>query len=176
MILAQLSPPVQRLVAIGLAILTVLLALEWLIIPLFNGIESQRDDLAALREHRAFLVNAQRWPDETTGPVIDRHLLVRGTGPTASRALHDTLVGMATPLGVGTSGVQIVEEASGNAHRFTIALRTDGPHDAVLSFLAAVERGHPLLRVQQLTLEPAPGRDGALTAQITLRGYGATPS
>ena len=162
----------RRFIAAGLAVLTLLLAMQLLVTPLLSVISELRDELALLKVREARLTAARNWPSRPDGDVAIGALLVSGSEAEAREALSERLTGMAATEGLVEPSVGVSAERGDDAIAYAITLSVSGPHDAVLRFLAEVEGGRPLLRVRTLSLVPVPQREGELAAEMQLDAIG----
>lgn len=163
----------RRFIAAGLAVLTLLLAMQLLVTPLLSAISELRDELALLKTREARLTAARNWPSRPDGDVAVGALLVSGNEAEAREMLSERLTGMAATEGLVEPRIGVSVESSDDRVAYAITLSVSGPHDAVLRFLAEVEGGTPLLRVRTLSLVPVPQREGELAAEMQLDAIGS---
>jgi len=153
----QMSPITRRIVAVGLVILVVLLAGQFLLLPIGEAIADQHDDLSALRSRRARLVATARrlMPDSSTMPP---GLAVAATDPaSAGKRLQALLSGSAATAGVTlTQGVAL--PVAGSSRILGINLVATGTEAGLSSFASLVEHGSPVIRFQhwRMTMSDAP--------------------
>ena len=173
------GPLSQRIIALGLALLLLLLALQWVIMPLISHMAAARSELAMLRERRAMLISAKSWPGVTPPPAAAAQWLLRGRVNELRRQLTASMQAQAQSHGVTLSAITVdlpaggvragdagaAETAGGTsgAQPVMITLAASGPHDAMLRWIAAMERGTPVMRAKSLRLQPIAGRDGTLS-------------
>ena len=177
------GPLSQRIIALGLALLLLLLALQWVIMPLISHMATARSDLAMLRERRAMLISAKSWPGVAPPPAAAAQWLLRGRVNELRRQLTASMQAQAQSHGVMLSAITVdlpaggvragdagaaetaAESAGGasGAQPVMITLAASGPHDAMLRWIAAMERGTPVMRAKTLRLQPIAGRDGTLS-------------
>ena len=185
------GPLSQRIIALGLALLLLLLALQWVIMPLISHMAAARSDLAMLRERRAMLISAKSWPGVTPPPAAAAQWLLRGRVNELRRQLTASMQAQAQSHGITLSAITVdlpaggartgdagpaettAETAAGTAAETAgstsgaqpvmITLAASGPHDAMLRWIAAMERGTPVMRAKTLRLQPIAGRDGTLS-------------
>jgi hypothetical protein len=150
----QLSPLTRRIVAVGLLVLIVLLAVQLIIAPLFSAIGDQRAELADLRARRVRLeaTKARLLPD---GSTMAMALAIAAPDRAAAQLrLRALLTGSA-----GIAGVTLVATASSaTADRprdVAIDLSASGTEAALTTFASLVEHGTPLIRFRHWQI----GRD-----------------
>ena len=168
------GPLSQRIIALGLALLLLLLALQWVIMPLISHMATARSDLAMLRERRAMLISAKSWPGVAPPPAAAAQWLLRGRVNELRRQLTASMQAQAQSHGVTLSAITVDLPAAGagnapsagntpSAQPVMITLAASGPHDAMLRWIAVMERGTPVMRAKTLRLQPIAGRDGTLS-------------
>lgn len=161
------GPLSQRIIALGLAVLVVLLALQWVVLPLMAAMTEGRAELMTLRERRAMLISAKTWPGVTPPPAAAAHWLLRGRAADLRRQVTAQMQAQAGSHGVTLSAVTVevpgASNPDGGQQMVSITLAASGPQDAMLRWIAAIERGTPVMRAKTLRLQPIAGRDGTLS-------------
>ena len=161
------GPLSQRIIALGLAVLVVLLALQWVVMPLMAAMTEGRAELMTLRERRAMLISAKTWPGVTPPPAAAAHWLLRGRAADLRRQVTAQMQAQAGSHGVTLSAVTVevpgASNPDGGQQMVSITLAASGPQDAMLRWIAAIERGTTVMRAKTLRLQPIAGRDGTLS-------------
>jgi|CXWL01.1.fsa_nt_gi type II secretory pathway component PulM len=162
MIGVYFSPLSQRLLALGLALLTLLLCFNLIVAPLLGVISADRADLTTLRERQARLEAARAWPDASPVPNRAVTLLASGHASAIKDRLKVSVEGYARAQGVTIATLNVDLAARSGSQSVNVNFEVSGAHDAVITFLAAIERGRPLMRPIMLTMKPIAGRDDEL--------------
>lgn len=157
------GPLSQRVIALGLAFLVILLTVQWVIAPIFSAISDGRAELATLRERRATLISAKTWPSVTAPPAQSAGWVMRGRAAALRRQLSTQIEALAQANGITLSVVNVTMPDTAGTQTVTITLAARGPHDAMLRWIAAIERAAPVMRGKTARLQPIAGRDGELS-------------
>lgn len=170
--IAGFSLGTRRFIAAGLALLLVLLALQWIVVPMIATIAAWRDELALLEAREARLLAARSWPDREAGDAPIAAWLVEGSEAEARDRLIDHVTGIAAAQGLEElrTGISVEERDAGRA--YILSLSVSGPHDAVMQLISGIERGSPLLRARSLSIVPVPARESELAVEIELEAVG----
>lgn len=143
--MAGFSPLTRRLVAIGLLIIAILLALNLLILPVHALMASSLDTLAESRFQLGRLRAIEARPDPVVGEPVP-------AGAVISAADHDgasMLLAEAITAAAARAQLEVQSIAPGQSERgaqVAAKIAVAGPHDAVLGFVNDLERGSPLAR------------------------------
>ena len=154
----QFSPVSQRLIAIGLLVLALLVAFSLVIMPAFALL---RDGLASLRDLRLQVARAEAIRDRPEPPPmgeVPADLYI--TAPDR-KAANDMLVGQLAAL-AARHGLQAqidpAPEQEGAAPALlTVSFLASGETKPVLTFFTDLERGTPLIRFRSLQITQGNG-------------------
>lgn len=169
MTLAQFSPLSQRVIAWGLVVLAVLATVQWLALPIAGAIIDSRSELAALNARKARLLSARDLPAPTFTSTTHTSLRLSGTLAAAGTALTEHIDRLAEANGLSVETDTIQSEDGLGRSLITASFVVQGPHDAVLALIAALEQGRPLVRVTTATLTAPMGQEGQLSATIEVQ-------
>lgn len=148
-----LSPATRRILAIGLLILALLLALQWLLLPLAGTIQAQREELVGLRSRAAHLaaVRDQPLPRMSSLPA---HSTIRAAA--AGPALDQLKVAVnqaASAAGVTLRGMIAHSAADRSGALLALDIDATGSEEAITRFVGLLEDGDPLVRFESWRLQ-----------------------
>lgn len=173
--IASFSLGTRRLVAAGLALVVILLVVQWIIVPTIVTIGEWRDELGLIEAREARLLAARSWPERPAGIVSVDNWLVYGGEEEARTRLADHVKTIATAQGLAEPRVGVSMDERTNGLAYIVTLSASGPHDAILQLISGIERGTPLMRVRSLSLVSVPARDGELALELELDAVGRRP-
>lgn len=168
--IASFSPFTRRTLAIGLALLAVLLGVNLVVVPLTSWISSQ---IAALDDARFALARIEAVaarPLPPRGTPVPRRLyldVADEAAATAGLAAVLSSAGAAEGLQVQT---QSASDGRSDDHIVQASLVATGSEAAVLRLINALERGRPAVRLREWTLEAPPAANGAAPGTVSFRG------
>lgn len=147
----QMSPLTRRIVAVGLLILLLLVALQAVVVPLAGALGNQRAELTELSaRHARLAATAKRLlPDTSTVPP---GLAI--TAPDPARAggrLEALLAGGASIAGVKLDQTP-AHSLAGQQRLIGSEIVVTGPEAGVTNFVSLVEHGSPTLRFRHWQL------------------------
>ncbi len=163
MIFASFSPLAQRLIAAMLALLTLLLVLQLIILPLWNAVHTERQALADARFRLARMEAIVSGPPPPRAPPeLLAQLIIAPDRQAASAALARRLTAGARQRGliVRTAPVTISGTAAGRA--VLVNIEASGPADLLIAWVAEAESSNPIIRFDSLELDASSG-----TARLT---------
>jgi type II secretory pathway component PulM len=163
-----LSKPIERLLAVALALTAALLSLTLLIQPLW---QATGDSLARLQESRFALARMNSYAAEVAQlkPVqvqadkliLDQMLLRAATAEAAAGILRNLIT--------STLGGQTIETLTVTGDTLLQAdLKVSGAEATLLPALARLEAGTPLIRIQQLDIRSKDTKARTIEVQLRL--------
>jgi len=162
------SPVTRKILAIGLLVLALLIAVQLVLVPLAGAIAEQRAELADLRGRAAHLSAVL---DTALPPMsqLPAHAIIKAGARDAAVARFEGAINQAS----AAAGVNLQQQAampSGINADQLIRLRVaaTGSEEALLRFAAILEHGEPLARFQSWHIQTGTGPDRTLvlTSQI----------
>lgn len=147
----QMSPLTRRIVAGGLLILLLLVALQLIVLPLMGALGDQRTELTELgaRHARLSATSKRLLPDASAMPP---GLAITAPDPAhAGGRLQALLVGSASIAGVKLNQTP-PHPLAGQPRLIGSEIVVTGPEAGVTSFVSLVEHGSPALRFRHWQL------------------------
>lgn len=171
----QMSPLTRRIVAVGLAVLLILIAIQYAIVPLAIGIGERRDELASLQTREARLRATIRRPLPKASSVPPAQTVNAANAMHATQRLQALLAGDAALAGVTLQlGAPCASKTSPTLLCVQIAVL--GPEAGVSHFLSQIEHGAPAIRFQSWQLAAGQGSDNQLHMTAQARAAWRSPS
>ena len=166
MIISHLSPPLQRFVALGVALLVALAALLLVILPLLGWTAQTMEDLRSLRERRARLdAIAAHLPTRRVAESFEGRYFAAPDQNQARRQLQARLLASATGAGVATPNLPGAGMTSVPGI-VSVRFQASGSAEALLTFVDALEHGQPRIWLAQWKMTGGEsGRDAVLEAE-----------
>lgn len=147
----QMSPLTRRIVAVGLLILVLFIALQLIVLPLAGALRDQRAELTELSaRHARLAATAKRLlPDASTVPP---GLAITAPDPARAGArLQALLAGSASIAGVKLDQTP-PHPLAGQPRLIGSEIVVTGPEAGVANFVSLVEHGSPTMRFQHWQL------------------------
>lgn len=172
----QFSPLSQRLIALGLLVLALLVAFSFVIAPAFSLLQG---NLASLRDLRLQVARAEAIRDRPDPPATDEvstNLYI--TAPdqvTANEILVGQIASLAARQGLQAQIDQAPDGAGAAPALLSVSFRLAGEQAAVLTFLNDLERSTPLIRFGSLQMIQGNGGAPVPTLRVPQMPI-ATPS
>lgn len=171
--LTSLSPMVQRVVAIGLVLLSVLLIIEWCVLPLTQMTATALDNLNDARFEKARVDALAAQPEPEPMPVLDASLLIAPLEGTDSfQQLSNIITASAQSAGVNTINVQpsITEET----RTLNANVILEGPVNGIQQTLSTLEQSTPIIRFSSWQFEALTEQPGTIRFSGQAIAAGAT--
>ena len=170
--IGEFSLPTRRVIAVGLALLTLLLVTQLVLAPLVSAIETSREQLDLLRAREQRLSAALDWPAPSAATRRTEGLLVHGRDQAIRSLLTRRLAFLADGKGLTMPPTVIDLERRPQSRLYTVSVSVSGPHDSVIGFISEIERGRPLMRLRTLSLLPVPSQSGELAGEMVIEVAG----
>lgn len=148
-----LSPQVRRILAVGLAVLLLLLGGS-LIAKLANATGEALDDLEDARFRSARLTALSQRPPTAAGTPIPEDLLFRGP------ALEAAQIDFAGRIAAAAANAQLTLDPApalppdGISPALRMPIAATGPEQSLLSFVNQLEQGRPVIRLSSWRIAP----------------------
>jgi type II secretion system (T2SS) protein M len=163
--MAQFSPLTQRIVAVGIAILALLGAVNLALVPLYNLTAGSLSALEDARFERARLeAIAARPPLPRSTPVEASLYLAAGDRQQATDGLVAAIGAAASRYEVQLDSVAPVEAGANQPGAIALTLAMRGEHDKILALINELERGGPAVHFSSWMLVPDSGTSGPAVA------------
>jgi hypothetical protein len=157
MIFENFSQSAQRIIALALAGLVLLVAVLFVILPFLSSLAG---DLARLDAQRTEIARAEAFAAMPAPRAVrepDPSLFIRAAlNGGASEQLSGHLAQLAAARSINIDIDPVPSSASGPPSLLSLSVRITGEQSAVLAFLGDVEAGQPLVRFQRLTMSGLP--------------------
>jgi hypothetical protein len=164
----QLSPITRKTVAVGLAVLLLLLAIQYVVVPLASAIGSQRDELASLRQREAQLRAVIEQPMPAASHVPAGLAIGAASLPEARQRMQALLAGDAAVAG---ATLQLGAACpSDDPRQLCVEIDASGSEASVARFLSLAEHGPPAARFRSWQLGPPKsplGQDQSLSLHFS---------
>lgn len=166
----QFSPSSRRLIAVGLAVLVMLLLVTFVIQPIVSFCVQAVSDLrdARYRRDRLEVIVARPLPPEVSPPSPD--LMLTPGNPSA--VLEAIVAGAAATRSVTLQNAS-AQVAAGGAVIET--LQAQAPELAMMRFINDLERGRPIIRFTRLRLTAAAEPGGPMQLDAAVAAVAAMP-
>lgn len=164
----DMSPFAQRILAIGLLVLVLLLGLQLVVSPLIERMQISREALADSRYRLHKLANLAAQPETPMGKAVDPGLLL--AAPNVKAALAQ-LLGQVSRIASATgANAQKVEAQDKQALPSMVAVQVElsGNETSIISFAEQLEAARPMVRMRDWRLELAPDNPAQLKLTATL--------
>jgi len=153
MILRSFTPLIQRVIAIALLVLALLVAVLFILVPMTVGISDNLDRLRRQREDQAEYEAILAMPAPRQGRVVEPGLWVTAPGArAATEAMGAFLTGLAAQRSITLTITGTEVPAARAPAQMSISFTTTGEQSAILAFIADIEGGKPLLRLRRVSL------------------------
>jgi hypothetical protein len=156
-----LSPASRRLVALGLLVLVLVSALNFIVMPVSGAISAALDALAEARFERARLVAIDEGPRLRKGIPVPAALLLRAPTHDVAGATLVNLIRTAADAQKITLD-PVVPLVADPARPMTVGVgfATTAPEADVAAFISALEQGEPAVRLDQWKLSAVENTGG----------------
>ena len=162
-----ISPITRRIVAAGLLILGLLLALQWMLLPLISLIVERREELASLRGRAAHLIAIRDQPLTRLSSFPMRATIKASAVDPALQRMKIIANQAAIAAGVNIHGLIAHPPAADATHLLLLDIEVTGSEEALTRFANLLERGDPLVRFEHFRMQAGDARPMTLTGRLT---------
>lgn len=151
--MSELSPFMRRILAIGILLLFLLCAIEFIVIPINGKIETSRDALADSRYEIIRLQGIIDRPDPPAGKALNPSLLLKAANhEEAQNALQNLLANLAAQNNIEITTIFATDDKPLTG-LITANISVAGDEISVTNFLTQIENNQILMRMVDWNIE-----------------------